>query len=192
MASKVTTLFEDSAKQNALYPRTKVSAISDGSNNGLDAILETVVGDFAQIETSPATYSHAVNDYIVYEYQLYKVTSAITAGDNLVVGTNIASTSARNEFTVQTQTVTVTTNVTLTFARFGRIVCVSYHANGTAITSQITGNVPAGFKPAYYVGFVMNGTDNNYVAINTSGVFRCLCADAYGNGCSAYITNDQI
>ena len=39
MASKVTTLFEDSAKQNALYPRTKVSAVSDGSGNGLDALL---------------------------------------------------------------------------------------------------------------------------------------------------------
>lgn len=39
MASKVTTLFEDSAKTNALYPRTKVSAVSDGSGNGLDALL---------------------------------------------------------------------------------------------------------------------------------------------------------
>lgn len=40
MASKVTTLFEDSAKQNALYPRTKVSAVSDGSGTGLNLLLD--------------------------------------------------------------------------------------------------------------------------------------------------------
>ena len=40
MASKVTTLFEDSAKQNALYPRTKVSAISDNSSNSLQQLLD--------------------------------------------------------------------------------------------------------------------------------------------------------
>ena len=39
MGAKVTTLYEDSAKTNALYPRTKVSAVSDGSGNGLDALL---------------------------------------------------------------------------------------------------------------------------------------------------------
>ena len=42
MARKVTTLFEDSAKTNALYPRTKVSAISDGSGTGLDALLSNI------------------------------------------------------------------------------------------------------------------------------------------------------
>ena len=38
--AKVTTLYEDSAKTNALYPRTKVSAISDGSNVSLSALLD--------------------------------------------------------------------------------------------------------------------------------------------------------
>lgn len=39
MASKVTTLYEDSAKTNALYPRTKVSAVSDNNGNALEALL---------------------------------------------------------------------------------------------------------------------------------------------------------
>ena len=45
MASKVTTLFEDSAKQNALYPRTKVSAISDNSSNSLQQLLDAKQDD---------------------------------------------------------------------------------------------------------------------------------------------------
>lgn len=40
--AKVTTLFEDSAKTEALYPRTKVSAISDANNNSLETILASL------------------------------------------------------------------------------------------------------------------------------------------------------
>lgn len=40
--AKVTTLFEDSAKTEALYPRTKVSAISDANNTSLTELLENV------------------------------------------------------------------------------------------------------------------------------------------------------
>ena len=43
MASKITTLFEDSAKTNALYPRTKVSAVSDANGDGLQSILDGMV-----------------------------------------------------------------------------------------------------------------------------------------------------
>ena len=39
MAIKVTTLYEDVAKQTALAPRTKVSAISDDNGTGLTALL---------------------------------------------------------------------------------------------------------------------------------------------------------
>lgn len=38
MASKITTLFEDSAKTNALYPRTKQNAISDADGNPLTEV----------------------------------------------------------------------------------------------------------------------------------------------------------
>lgn len=32
---KIITLFEDSSKEKALYPRTKISAVSDGDGNTL-------------------------------------------------------------------------------------------------------------------------------------------------------------
>lgn len=35
----IVTLFKDIAKTNAIFPRTKVSAVSDGDDVGLDAIL---------------------------------------------------------------------------------------------------------------------------------------------------------
>ena len=38
--AKITTLFEDSAKTEALYPRTKVSAVSDRNNKSLEEIID--------------------------------------------------------------------------------------------------------------------------------------------------------
>ena len=57
----------------------------------------TLVGSVAQIETSPATASHTVGQYLVYNGQLYKVTAAISVGETLVVGTNIVATSVGSE-----------------------------------------------------------------------------------------------
>lgn len=61
--------------------------------------VETLTGSVATIEESPATANHAVGDFIVYNGQLYSVISAITAGNALVVGTNISATSAGAELT---------------------------------------------------------------------------------------------
>lgn len=58
---------------------------------------DTLVGNFAQIESATAAEAHSVGDYIVYNNQLYKVIAAISVGDTLEVGTNIESTSAGAE-----------------------------------------------------------------------------------------------
>lgn len=39
ITGKIKTLFADSAKTEALFPRTKVSAVSDDNGVGLDALL---------------------------------------------------------------------------------------------------------------------------------------------------------
>lgn len=41
MAGQVKTIYSDAAKQNAVFPRTKVSAVSDNSGNGLQGLLDT-------------------------------------------------------------------------------------------------------------------------------------------------------
>jgi len=47
--------------------------------------------DIAQAEESPATAAHAENSFLIYNGQLYRVTSPISIGDALTVGTNIAA-----------------------------------------------------------------------------------------------------
>lgn len=40
MAGQVKTIYSDAAKENAVFPRTKVSAVSDNSGNGLQGLLD--------------------------------------------------------------------------------------------------------------------------------------------------------
>ena len=44
---KIKTLFSDAEKTEALFPRTKTSAISDVNGVGLDALLENITGNYA-------------------------------------------------------------------------------------------------------------------------------------------------
>lgn len=55
------------------------------------------LGSLAVIEASPARTNHSVGTYLVYDGMLYKVTRAIAAGEDLVVGTNISATTAGAE-----------------------------------------------------------------------------------------------
>lgn len=45
----------------------------------------------ASYEESPALYSHSVDDIIYYNNHFYKVTSAISPGNTLTIGTNITA-----------------------------------------------------------------------------------------------------
>lgn len=47
MANKITTLYEDSAKTTALYPRTKTSAVSDNDGNTLGEVAVYHAQDLA-------------------------------------------------------------------------------------------------------------------------------------------------
>ena len=47
MANKITTLYEDSAKTTAIYPRTKASAVSDNDGNALGEVAVYHAQDLA-------------------------------------------------------------------------------------------------------------------------------------------------
>jgi hypothetical protein len=75
------------------------------------------IGSLAVIETSPARTNHSKNTFLVYDGTLYKVTAAIAAGEDLVIGTNISATTAGAEIvslnkglTVKSYELTGTTN----------------------------------------------------------------------------------
>ena len=71
--------------------------------------IDDMQGNIAVIESSPATSAHAVGTYIVYNGILYKVTSAISANEQLVVGTNISATNVGSELVNARPTFTLET-----------------------------------------------------------------------------------
>lgn len=78
----------------------KQNAIGE-SESYTDARLATelapILGNFATAETSPASASHDVGEYLLYNNRLFKVLAAISAGQQLTIGTNIGQTSVAAE-----------------------------------------------------------------------------------------------
>ena len=66
-------------------------------DENLNARIEKMLGCLAQVETSPTTHAYSSGDYLMYNYQLYKVTSSISVGGTLTVGTNITATTVMSE-----------------------------------------------------------------------------------------------
>lgn len=87
---------QPTATENKLWVDTDAST---GSTYQVPTVAEmeaadnTILGNLAMIESSPATAAHAVGEYIVLNGQLYKVTAAIASGQTLTPGTNIAAVS---------------------------------------------------------------------------------------------------
>lgn len=67
-------------------------SITVGSDTiNLKLLIQTLIKNFATLATNPTTSAYAIDDYITYKGQLYKVTSAIASGDTLTIGTNIVA-----------------------------------------------------------------------------------------------------
>lgn len=87
-------LTETQKNDGTVYFITDSDAVLDASDVSVGSgTVEDSIGSIAVIETSPATSAHAVGTYLVYNGQLYKVTSAIAVGETLTVGTNISATN---------------------------------------------------------------------------------------------------
>lgn len=94
-------LTETQKNDGTVYFITDSDAVLDASDVSVGSgTVEDSIGSIAVIETSPATSSHAVGTYLVYNGKLYKVTSAISANEQLVVGTNISATTVGDEMSV--------------------------------------------------------------------------------------------
>lgn len=80
-----------------------MSEVIETTNLETDKKLESILGNFASIETSPASDDHAIGDYLIYDNKLYKVIMAISAGESLTKGTNISRTTVMAELIALTQ-----------------------------------------------------------------------------------------
>lgn len=118
-------------------------------------------GSIATVEKSPAVANHSIGEFILYGGDLYEVTSAIAAGETLVVGTNIAAASIGEELTALnngliTQEVTeiISTGNKLYAIKTGDIVTLQTTGNGIAIsTSGI--QIPTAFAPESLVQIIV-------------------------------------
>ena len=107
-----------------------------------DEQARALAGSLAVIETSPATANHAVGTYLVYESQLYQVTTAITAGTTLngkITAVNFGDkiynmnlvTAIRRAETVTTGS---TGNIALNIANDGYTAVICPFASGATAT----------------------------------------------------------
>ena len=63
------------------------------STLNLQTAIQNITGRVAPIESNPTTHAYAIGDLLVFNGMLYEATAAISSGDTLVIGTNIASTT---------------------------------------------------------------------------------------------------
>ena len=72
----------------------------DEMDAAIDSAIETIESKVAETEdTSTASQNYAVNDYLIYNDKLYKVTASISSGGTLTPGTNIEEATIGEELT---------------------------------------------------------------------------------------------
>lgn len=133
-----------------------------------------LIGSMAQIETSPTTASHAVGTYLVWNNQLYEVTSAISVGETLVVGSNVEATSVGAEISDLKSDLSLKSLYSgKTLGYYG----ITYSANGILLITPSALGIPQsvasvgdivliGVGPRYYSG----------KSISDNGVFITVSA----------------
>jgi hypothetical protein len=130
---------------------THVGVIADAVD------INDVYGDFATVEESTtASKSYAVGDFLILYGLLYKVTSAISSGGAIAIGTNVTRTTVANEISNrvlwwQSKSISSTggssgTLLTITDPRItaDHVMDKCVLANPSLLTSDITCTTSAG------------------------------------------------
>lgn len=190
----------DTALQ-AVPPSYRTASAQDTIDAAQDAKIETIAGNLAMIESSPATTAHVVGEYIVYNGQLYKVTAAIASGQTLTVGTNISAITMSGEFGTVSQATPIVgeniTNVGTLVKKVGKVVVFSGIAralvdlagNGTTIFT-----IPAEYAPSSGVTTACYAVYNNNPGmynffLQENGVFRTNIGGGIVNADTAIYIN---
>jgi len=96
ITGKIKTLFSDKEKTEAVFPRTKVSAVSDDNGNSLDAILDNYVvhvDDYDSEVTTAPLNADTLGGYQPTDYVMpYKAGDSVTFSN--VVCSGFVTTSA--------------------------------------------------------------------------------------------------
>ena len=85
---KILTLFEDKEKTKGVFPRTKISAVSNENGVGLDAILDGVVctGEDVENMQSLPVDADTLNGYTAEELMAGGSGGSVNLGDEIYIG----------------------------------------------------------------------------------------------------------
>ena len=136
----------------------------------------SLLGNFATVEdTNTASQSYKAGDYLVLNNLLYRVTSPIASGGNIVIGTNVVQTTVGEEvanYCLRFENVAVSAATgdiaTITDARITTDHVPAYieWGNSTAITTDCTLTTSAGSA-------VINGTCTAATTVTVTLVKKC-------------------
>lgn len=154
-------------------------AVLDASDVGLgEGNVEDLAGSVAMIETSPATATHAVEDFILWNGQLYEVTASIAVGETLTVGTNISARNVGEELTALNKglasldelvsAITFPTTLLNSSDNMNNVDCGTYYQSGSSMPS----NAPSGANNAFIIVVRARNIDRIqfWVSVNTKNV----------------------
>ena len=140
----------------------------------MDAV--SLLGNFATVEaTNTASQSYKAGDYLVLNKLLYRVTSPIASGGNIVIDNNVVQTTVGEEIAnyclrFENVAVSATTGdiATITDARItaDHVVVECVWGNASAITTDVTCTTSAG-------SLVLNGTCTAATTATVTLVKKC-------------------
>lgn len=147
--------------------------------------------NMATISTSPTTRAFTAGEYLVYNSQLYQVTSNIANGGTLTVGTNITATSAGDQLKNMPHRVTSATansSKTLAFSTNSMNVIWTAGSGGDNQAACFIVNTGTGstifisdVKTATQVSHTSHGLNVTIANSNTGNGLRICCLNLYGS-----------
>lgn len=169
--------------------------------------FDEMAGNLATIEVSPSLHNWTVGSQIVYNGILYKVTSAISTDDNLVVGTNIepypVSSALSDISTLKSTTFRDATYMysSASLYRVGALVFVTYTSDFINVPMSgfnLGTLIPQGFRPVSTLN--IGERNSGYITIRFYPNGEIFCYNYSGSAFSSmngqftacWITTDPL
>jgi len=149
---------------------------------------DVLPGSVATVESAQAVRNHSAGEYVLFNGQIYKVISAITAGQSLTPDTNIKKTSVGEQLNALNNDLTARTllfsgycavgdSFTSDYLADSKILLIECNTNPMASSSRSRLFVPARSGAAYYtinvggtVGYIRIDIDGNKLSLLSSSI----------------------
>lgn len=154
-------------------------------NKAIKQETDKILGNLATIETSPAIANHAVGSYIVYNSQLYRVTTAITAGgtlDGKITAVNVGDMVSTRFNTIKDYVIEQKNNASNGYTKWasGKLEQYGYTTHSTTVNkgwgngyrsdSQYSQTYPTTFQAVYSTNInVYGGGEACWLGISLTG-----------------------